>query len=84
MLYLSIKHILHMTYEYKTASKERIDLSMIRKYDKTTLFVIDSELYNWAQYRAKTLGYASVSEYIFDLIKIDREQTVLKKKPDKK
>jgi len=57
---------------------------MIGKYNRTTVFIIDTDLWNWAQYRAKTLGYASVSEYIFDLIKIDREQTVLKKKPDKK
>jgi len=57
---------------------------MIGKYNRTTVFIIDFDLWNWAQYRAKILGYASVSEYIFDLIKIDREQTVLKKKPDKK
>jgi len=57
---------------------------MIGKYSRTTVFIIDSDLWNWAQYRAKTLGYESVSEYIFDLIKIDREQTVLKKKPEKK
>jgi len=57
---------------------------MIGKYNRTTVFIIDTDLWNWAQYRAKTLGYASVSEYIFDLIKIDREQTILEKKPDKK
>jgi len=57
---------------------------VIRKHGRTNLFVMDPDMWNWAQYRAKTLGYASVSEYIFDLIKIDREQTVLRKKPDKK
>jgi len=57
---------------------------MIGRYNRTTVFIIDSDLWNWAQYRAKTLGYVSVSEYIFDLIKIDKEQTVLKKKIEKK
>jgi len=31
------------------------------------------ELWAWAQYRAKTLGKDSVSEYLFDLIKADKE-----------
>lgn len=43
---------------------------------------MDSDLWNWAQDRAKTLGYTSVSEYILDLINIDEEQTILKKKPE--
>ena len=51
-----------------------MDETMIRKYPRTNIFIIDEELWAWAQYRAKTLGKASVSEYLFDLIKADREK----------
>jgi prophage antirepressor-like protein len=53
---------------------------MLRKYERTNIFIIDKELWAWAQYRAKTLGYQSASEYIFDLIKLDKEKTLLKQK----
>jgi hypothetical protein len=48
---------------------------MIEKYNRTNLFVINKDLWNWAQYRAKTLGLDSVSEYVFDLIKKDKEKS---------
>ena len=51
-----------------------MDETMIRKYPRTNIFIIDEELWAWAQYRAKTLGKDSVSEYLFDLIKADREK----------
>ncbi|MEM2292730.1 MAG: hypothetical protein QXS74_08290 [Nitrososphaeria archaeon] len=47
---------------------------MLRKYPKTNLFIIDEELWKWAKYRASVLGYNSVSEYLFDLIRRDREK----------
>jgi hypothetical protein len=47
---------------------------MIRKYPRTNIFVMDKELWSWAQYRAKTLNYTSVSEYIFDLISKDKKR----------
>jgi len=53
---------------------------MIKKYNRTNIFVIDEDLWAWAQYRAKTLGYDSASEYLFDLVKLDKEQTLLRKK----
>jgi prophage antirepressor-like protein len=53
---------------------------MLRKYERTNIFIIDKELWAWAQYGAKTLGYQSTSEYIFDLIKLDKEETLLKQK----
>jgi len=40
------------------------------------LFIIDDALWKWAKYRASTLGYKSVSEYIFALIK-KKKQKVL-------
>lgn len=52
---------------------------MIEKYKRTNLFIIDEEVWNWAQYRSKTLGYRSTSEYLFDLIKLDRNEDLLGK-----
>lgn len=46
---------------------------MEEKYTRTNIFMLDRELWNWAQYRAKSLGFRSVSEYVFDLIKKDRK-----------
>jgi hypothetical protein len=45
-----------------------------KKYPRTNIYMIDKALWNWAHYRAKTLGCDSVSEYIFDLIKKDKEK----------
>jgi hypothetical protein len=36
--------------------------------------VLNDELWYWAQYRAKQLGKASVSEYLFDLIREDEKK----------
>jgi len=47
---------------------------MIRKYSRTNIFLIDEGLWAWAQYRAKLQGFKSVSEYVFDLIKKDKEK----------
>jgi hypothetical protein len=38
------------------------------------VFVLDKELWNWAQYRAKQLGKESVSEYLFGLIREDKKK----------
>lgn len=48
--------------------------SMQRRYRRTTLFIIDKELWIWAQYKAKLLNYNSVSEYIFELLRKEKEQ----------
>jgi hypothetical protein len=48
---------------------------MIEKYKKTNLFIIDEDLWKWAKYKASLLSLESVSEYIFDLIKKDKEKT---------
>ena len=50
------------------------DNTLRRKYDRTNIFIIDSELWAWAQYQAKLKGKESVSEYIFDLIKAEKEK----------
>ena len=47
---------------------------MQRKYARTNIFVIDDELWAWAQYKAKLLNLKSVSEYIFKLIKAEKEK----------
>ena len=48
---------------------------MQRKYPRTNIFIIDEELWAWAQYKAKLLGFKSVSEFIFKLIKSEKEKT---------
>ncbi len=40
--------------------------------------IVEDELWSWAQYRAELLGFKSVSEYIFKLINMDRENRVVK------
>jgi hypothetical protein len=47
---------------------------MQQKYAKTNLFIIDEDLWKWAKYRASILGFKSVSEYVFELIKSDKEK----------
>lgn len=47
---------------------------MLRKYPKTNLFIIDEKLWKWAKYRASLKEFKSVSEYMFDLIKKDKEK----------
>ncbi len=36
--------------------------------------ILDDELLSWAQYRAKSLGKESVSQYVFDLIREDKKK----------
>ncbi len=52
---------------------------MIHKYKRTNIFIIDDSTWNWAQYRASELGYESVSQYLFDLVKLDKQKEILKK-----
>lgn len=47
---------------------------------RTNLYIIDDELWAWAIYKAKLLSFRSVAEYIFELIRLDRDQTLLKKR----
>ena len=53
---------------------------MIKKYNRTNIFIIEDNLWAWAQYRSKTLGYDSASEYLFDLIRIDKDRDLMKNK----
>lgn len=43
--------------------------------EKTSIKVVDQELWAWAQYRAKILGMTT-SEYLFALVRMDREGKV--------
>jgi len=47
---------------------------MQRKYPRTNIFILDEDLWAWAQYQAKLQGFKSVSEYIFKLIKKEKEK----------
>jgi hypothetical protein len=53
---------------------------MPRTQKRTNIYIPDEETWAWAQYRAKTLGYKSSSDYLFDLIKFDKQNNILKKK----
>jgi len=54
-------------------------VTLIEKYSKTNLFIIDENLWKWAKYRAEVLGLKSVAEYLFQLIKLDKDKELLKK-----
>lgn len=45
-------------------------------YPRTTLFVVEKEEWINAKSIAEKLGYSSVSEYIFDLLRADREHKI--------
>lgn len=53
---------------------------MPRTQKRTNIYIVDEEAWAWAQYRAKLLGYETTSEYLFDLIKLDKQKDILKKK----
>ena len=51
-----------------------METKMRLQYTRTNIFIIDEELWAWAQYKAKLQGFKSVSEYLFKLIKADKEK----------
>jgi hypothetical protein len=51
-----------------------------KRTKRTNLYILDEELWAWAIYKAKLLNFRSVAQYIFELIKMDREKTILKRK----
>jgi hypothetical protein len=54
-------------------------MGLVEKYPKTNLFIIDESLWKWAKYRAEVLRFRSVAEYIFQLIKLDKEKELIKR-----
>ncbi|MFQ5710879.1 MAG: hypothetical protein ACE5GD_03770 [Candidatus Geothermarchaeales archaeon] len=56
---------------------------MLKKPKRTTLFIMDEFLWKWAKYKAGLFGYESVSEYVFDLILLDKKDDVLKYRLEK-
>lgn len=50
-----------------------------KRAKRTNIFVVDEELWAWAQYKAKILGYDSASDYLFDLIALDKQSDLIKK-----
>lgn len=56
--------------------------TVIHKYKRTNIFVVDEELWAWAAYRAKTLKFDNASAYLFDLIKLDKEKNLLREKKE--
>jgi hypothetical protein len=56
--------------------------TVIHKYKRTNIFVVDEELWAWAAYRAKTLKFDNASAYLFDLIRLDKEKNLLHEKKE--
>lgn len=52
-------------------------MSLIKKYNKTNIFIINEDLWKWAKYKAEVLNLDSVSEYLFRLIKLDEEKNLI-------
>lgn len=50
------------------------------KYPLTNIHIVDSELYEWAKQKATELGYATISELIFDLLLILKENPSIESK----
>ena len=49
-------------------------MPLTEKYPRTNIFIIDQSLWNWANYRSKEEGFKTVSEYLFSLIRKDKEK----------
>jgi hypothetical protein len=56
--------------------------TVIHKYKRTNIFVVDEELWAWAAYRAKTLKFENASAYLFDLIRLDKEKNLVREKKE--
>lgn len=50
------------------------------KYPLTNIYILDSELYDWATQKAKELGYTTISELIFDLVLLLKENPSIESK----
>ena len=48
-------------------------MGLRKKHPRSNIFIIDGELWAWAKYNAEIKGFKTVSEYIFNLIKKDKE-----------
>ncbi len=51
---------------------------MPREEPRTNIYIMDDELWKWARSQAILSGYPTVSDYVFELIKKDKENA----KPD--
>ena len=57
-----------------------LDQEMRTPKKRTNLAVLDEELWNWAKFESRGLKYSSVAEYVFQLIKNDKEANLLSHK----
>lgn len=53
-----------------------MEKDLMSDYSRTTLFVVEKEEWINAKSTAEKMGYSSVSEYIFDLLKADRQHKI--------
>ena len=50
------------------------------KYPLANIYILDSELYEWTKQKATELGYKTVSELIFDLVLLLKENPNIESK----
>jgi hypothetical protein len=55
-------------------------LPELDKYHLTKITILDSELYDWAKQKTNELGYKNISELIFDLLLILKENPSIESK----
>jgi len=48
-------------------------MAVRKKPVRSNIFILDVELWAWAKYQAEIKGFNGVSDYIFNLIKKDKE-----------
>jgi len=55
-------------------------LPELDKYPLTNIHILDSDVYGWAKQKANELGYKNISELIFDLLLILKENPNIESK----
>jgi hypothetical protein len=50
------------------------------KYPLADIYILDTELYDWAKRKANELGYKNVSELVFDLLVLLKENPSIESK----
>jgi len=72
------QHLVNELGEEKYLEELRKRARKISRLRRTNISILEDESWSWAQYRAELLGFKSVSEYIFKLINMDRENRLIK------
>ncbi len=71
---MSSMTLAEITDKVESLTKQILAVCASLTRDRERSVILNDELWNWTQHRAKELGKESVSEYLFDLIKEDKEK----------